>query len=94
MEASWVESHRFAKLGARCEAWTNARFAAFDKCGFYDSESKPHGGPNKDVPYKATDSDHWGEEKEKLDLWADRKRRSADDCSNWDGKKYLYTFRP
>lgn len=86
MAASWVESDRFAKLGARCESWANARFAAFDKCGHYDSDSKPHGGPNKDVPYKPTNNNYWGEEKQKLDVWAeDRKRRSADDCSDWDG---------
>ena len=85
-EASWVKEERFAKLAQRCEGWMNARLAAYDKCGFFDPSLR-NGGPDPNVEYKATTNNHWGEENEKLDLGRHgRRRRSAEDCSNWDGK--------
>jgi len=82
--ASWVKKERFVKLGDRCEGWMNARLNAFEKCGFYDSSVR-HGGPDPNVEYKLPHNIYWGEEKEKLDLFDRRKRRSAEDCTNWDG---------
>ena len=92
--ARFIKEDQLAKLGQRCEGWINARLEAFEKCGFYEPDLKPHGGPDPNVGYKATDSNHWGEENEKLDLG--RRRRSAEDCSNWDGKidyHLTYSYR-
>jgi hypothetical protein len=89
--ASWVEANRFARLNARCEGWANARFAAFEKCGFYSTDVT-HGGPKPGVEYKETNNSYWGAKKEKVNLFEDRKRRSADDCSNWDGNTDGITY--
>lgn len=92
MTAPFVDNDRFVNLGKRCASWTDARYEAFDKCGFYDAWINGNGGPDNSVEYKPTDNNYWGEKKEKLDLFA-RKRRSTDDCSNWDGKKKLTYLR-
>lgn len=82
--ASWVKVDRFSRMNARCEGWANARYAAFEKCGFYSSDVS-HGGPDPSVEYKETENSYWGGRREKVNLFEDRKRRSADDCSSWDG---------
>lgn len=91
--ASWVNTARFARLNTRCEGWADARYAAFKKCGFYSSEVS-HGGPNPAAKYNETSNSYWGAQKEKVDLFEDedRKRRSADDCSNWDGNTDGITY--
>ena len=92
-QAPFLKNDAFLNLAKRCSGWTNARYSAFEKCGFYDGDVR-HGGPNPDVEYKQTTNNHWGEDNEKLNPFDPksntnpyRRRRSAEDCSNWDGEK-------
>lgn len=80
-KAPMFKEGKFDRMTQKCEGWSNSRMSAFNKCGFYDANVQ-HGGPDPEVEYKPTSTNHWGEAKQKVDLTA-RKRRDAD-C-DWDG---------
>jgi len=82
-QAEYLKSERFENVKRRCAGWANARHQAFDKCGFYSADIK-HGGPDPNVEFVEPANSLWGEGR--IDLYADRKRRSTDDeCADWDG---------